>query len=133
MTDQSSARAYRETEILAASPGRLVVITFDGLLAALTRARAGMNARKPDISLPALARSREFLGELLAALDRKEGGDLAAKLGNVYVFVLTELQALGQHPDIARLDTSIALIRELRDAFATIEAAGHPAARVAVA
>ena len=28
----ATATAYRETEVLSAPPGRLVVITFDGLL-----------------------------------------------------------------------------------------------------
>ena len=127
MTEQSSARAYRETEILAASPGRLVVITFDGLLASLLRARAGMNARKFDVFVPALGKSREFLGELLAAVDRQKGGELASRLAGIYVFALSELQALGSKPDVARIDAIIGLMRELRDAFAAIEAAPRAA------
>lgn len=132
MTVPSSARAYREAEILAATPSRLVVITFDGMLAYLMRARAGIVTHNLDITLPALARARGFVGELLATLDHAKGGDLAGRLSGIYVFALTELQTMARTRDVKRLDTIIDLMRELREAFAVI-AANAAAPRSAVA
>jgi flagellar protein FliS len=115
-----AASVYRESEVLAASPGRLVVITFDALLASMARARVGMALSKQEITLQALDKSRMLLGELLGALNFERGGDIAAKLSGVYVFMLTELTALGIRPNVATLDRLITLIRELRGAFAQI-------------
>jgi flagellar protein FliS len=120
VTVSYSARAYREADVLAASPSRLVVITYDGMISSLLRARAGITAGNHDVTLPALAKARAFVGELLAALDRKKGGELASNLASIYVFVLVELQSMIKSRDVKRLDTIIELMRELREAFATI-------------
>lgn len=120
MTVSCSARAYREADILAAPPVRLVVITYDGLISSLLRARTGIVAGNHDVTLPALGKARAFAGELLAALDRGKGGDLAANLASIYVFVLVELQTMTINCNVQRLDTLIELMRDLREAFATI-------------
>jgi flagellar protein FliS len=117
VTNPYSARAYRDADVLSASPERLVVITFDGLLASLARARVGFNAHNLDVALPAIEKARAFLGELLGALDRERGGDIAARLMNIYIFVLTEMQEIVRTHDVKRLDANVALVRELREAF----------------
>ncbi|MBI2406733.1 MAG: flagellar export chaperone FliS [Gemmatimonadetes bacterium] len=116
----ANAQAYREMEVLSSSPARLVVITFDATLSALTRARTGVTMGNLAVTLPALDRSRLLLGDLLAALDRERGGDLADRLASVYAFTLGELSALGVHPDLGRLDRIISMLRQLRDAFAEV-------------
>jgi flagellar secretion chaperone FliS len=120
VSQRFGASVYRDSEVLSASPGRLVVITFDALLASMARARVGMALSKQEVTLQALDRSRMLLGELLGALNFERGGDIAAKLSGVYVFMLTELTTLGMRPNVATLDRLIVLIRELRGAFAQI-------------
>lgn len=122
-----SARTYREAEILSASPSRLLMITFDGMLASLARARVGMTTNRPDVTLPAIVRAQAFVSELLATLDHDRGGKIAGVLSSIYVFTLTELQALAGSRDVKKLDAITALMQELRDAFATITAAPRAA------
>ena len=114
----SQAQAYRESEVLSASPGRLLIITFDGLLTAMTRYRVALSTKNHDLASAALATSRAALCELLATLNREAGGEIASRLAAVYAFVLGELDAISLRPDVARLDRNMTLIRELRDAFA---------------
>ncbi len=113
---------YRETEILSAAPERLLIITFDGLIAAMTRARVAAAASRSDVLLPALEKSRDILGELLASLDFNRGGAIARQLSSIYVFQLGQLQTMGMTPDVRMLERLTAQIRELRDAFAEIAA-----------
>lgn len=120
MSYPSAPAAYRDHEILSASPGQLVVITFDALMASLTRARVGCTMNSAEIALPAIDRSRALLGELLGSLDRERGGPLAMKLASIYSFLLGELQGMGVHPDAERLGRHVKLVAELREAFATI-------------
>ena len=118
MSYQSAAHSYRETEILSASPARLLIITFDFLLAQLTRAKVGIETKRPEIILPALDRSRQAVGELLASVDPAQGGELAHRLISLYAFVLAELVDIGRTHDARRLERNAELMRELRDAFA---------------
>lgn len=127
----ATALAYRDVEILSASPIRLVVITFDAALAALTRARTGITMSNRDLALSGLDKTRQLVGELLGSLDRERGGDLAARLASVYAFTLSELTDLGVRPDLARLDRTISMVRQLRDAFAEISHVHDDAAAVA--
>lgn len=113
-------QAYRETEVLTASPARLVIITYDTILSALTRARSGITMGNVIVSLPALDKARMLIGDLMASLDHERGGELAGRLSGVYAFTLGELSALGVHPDLGRLDRIISMLRQLRDAFAEV-------------
>lgn len=120
-----AANAYRDSDVLSASPARLLTITFDFLLAQMMRAKVGIETKRPEITLPALDKSRQAVGELLASVDPKQGGELAHRLVSLYVFVLTELVEIGRAPDANRLVRNSLLIKELRDAFATAGAQVH--------
>lgn len=119
MSYSTAAHAYREADVLSASPARLLLITFDFLLAQLTRARVGIETGRTDITLPALDRARQAVGELLASVDTSQGGELAHRLVSLYVFVLAELVEIGRVHDAQRLVRNTRVIQDLRDAFAT--------------
>lgn len=118
MTSFAAANAYRESDVLSASPARLLIITFDYAVTQMMRAKVGIEAKRPEITLPALDKARQAVGELLASVDPKHGGELGHRLVSVYVFVLAELVEMGRTPDASRLARNIQLIRDLRDAFA---------------
>lgn len=118
--NRSIAASYRESEILTAPPGRLLIITYDALLASMARARVGLELQNREVVHSGLDRSRALLGELLATLDRNAGSDLADRLAALYVFLLGELDGISLRGDAARLARHIGIVRELRDAYATI-------------
>lgn len=122
----ASASAYRETDILTAPAGRLVVITFDGLLASMARARVGIAMSNHEVTLAAVDKSRGLLCQLLVSLNRERGGEIAARLFSIYVFVLGELLEISMQPNLERLDRNVSLIRELRDAFNQIASTPKP-------
>jgi flagellar protein FliS len=113
----ATASTYRTTEVLSAPPGRLVVITFDGLLVSLARARVGIAMSNHEVTLPAIDKARGLLCQLLVSLDRERGGEIAARLFSIYVFVLGELLEISVQPNLERLDRNVSLIRQLREAF----------------
>jgi flagellar protein FliS len=116
----SSAQTYRETEVLAATPGRLVVIAFDGILSAMTRSRTGIALKNHEVTLAGIDKARLLIGELLVTLNHEKGGELADRLAALYSFVMQELTEIAVHPNVARLDRNIAIVRELREAFSEI-------------
>src|SRR6185312_12310344 len=122
-----AATAYRTREIQTATPGRLVVIVFDHVIAQLTRACLAHKAGKIEERVKASAKARAGLFELLATIDGERGGEVARNLKNLYGFFLAELQEFGRRPDVERLQRVVAMVTELRDAF---QAIASDAARV---
>ncbi len=114
----ASARAYRESDVLSASRERLLVITFDALVAALTRAKVGAGMQNREVCLDGIDRARALLTELLVTLDYESGGDIAKRLSAVYVFVLGDLDRLALRPDARQLERHATMMTELREAFA---------------
>jgi flagellar protein FliS len=110
--------AYREADILSASPQRLLVLTYDALLGSLARFRAAAALGQYEVAGTASAKARAILCELIATLDRAAGGTLARDLAALYAFLLTEVDAATLRRDSARLDRITAMVRDLRDAFA---------------
>ncbi len=115
---------YRETEVLSATPGELVVIVYDHLLASLLRARTAIAAGDVEARVEELGRSRDAVAELLGTLDRERGGAVAGQLASLYTFFLKELTSLGVEPQVDRLDRVVAMVRELREAFVAVQRGG---------
>ena len=114
------ASRYRETEVLTATPGQLVVLLYDHLLISLRRARVAMETRDTEVQGEQLEKGRVILTELLVTLDRERGAEVAANLGSLYSFLLGELVQVGIRGDLSRLDRVTNMIAELRDAFAQL-------------
>lgn len=114
------AGKYQEMQVLAASPGQLVLMVYDHLLVSLKRARLAMERGDIEQRCVQLEKVREALTELLVTLDLEKGGEIAAQLKGLYTFFLTELLDVGSRNDVARLDRIGAMVQELRGAFAQI-------------
>lgn len=129
MSYGKQAARYRETEVLTATPGQLVVLLFDHLLVSLRRAKVAMGDGEFELQGVHLEKSRNILTELLVTLDRERGGEIAINLSALYSFLLGELVQVGVRADSACLDRVTHMIEELRSAFA--EASQTPLARSA--
>lgn len=131
MSYSRQASRYRETEVLTATPGQLVVLLYDHLLLSLRRAKVAMEAGESEAKSDHLEKGRNVLTELLVTLDREKGGEVAANLGALYSFLLGELVQIGVRADVARLDRVTHMIGELRDAFAQVASSAPAAAQSA--
>lgn len=115
---QTVVSRYRESEVLSASPARLLIITFDFLLAQMTRAKVGIESGRRDVTTPALDKAREAVAELLASVDPTHNTELGHRLVSLYAYILAQLVEQVGSPDVSRLAELTRLVRELRDAFA---------------
>ena len=120
MTYAQQSTRYREMEVLSASPGQLVVILYDHLLASLRRARLAIEGNNIEQRVLYLDKSRAAVTELLVTLDQAKGGAIATNLRSLYVWILSELLDIGARPDVHRLERVIGIAGELRDAFAQV-------------
>lgn len=129
MSYAAHAAQYQEVAVRSASPAQLVVMIYDHLLLNLRRARMATDQENLELRLASLDKARAALSELLITLDHERGGEIAGQLGGIYRFVLAELIELGARPQADRLDRVIAMLADLREAFAS--AAAEPLREVA--
>ena len=104
---------YREMQVLAASPARLVVLLYEHLEVTMRRARLAIHNGQVDQRVQLLAKSRAILSELLGTLDFERGGRIAADLSALYSFLLAELVDVGRTRDVQRLDRLVGIVHEL--------------------
>jgi flagellar secretion chaperone FliS len=126
---QAYARIGLETGVAAASPQRLIVMLYDGALAALTEARTHMTAGHIAQKGRAIGKAVAIVDEgLKAALDTRQGGPIAQQLMELYDYIGRRLLLANLRDDVALLDESSRLLGELRGAWADLAARqGTPA------
>ncbi|MFC3625585.1 flagellar export chaperone FliS [Vogesella amnigena] len=110
-----------ELEVESASPHKLILLLFDGAIQAVKQARFHMEngnvAEKGRLISKAIAIVDEGL---LAALDRKAGGELADNLAALYTYCCERLFAANRNNDGAALDEVANLLGELKGAWEEI-------------
>ena len=118
---QAYARIGLETGVAAASPQRLIVMLYDGALAALAEARAHIMAGRTAQKGRAIGKAISIVDEgLKAALDVSQGGDIARSLMQLYDYVSRRLLIANLRDDVALIDEANQLLSELRGAWAAL-------------
>lgn len=122
MSYPNPAAAYRDRDVATATPGKLLVMVYDHVLANLARAGVAHNNGLIEARVEAVAKARDGIVELLATLDAERGGAIAQQLQSLYAFMLQQLADAGTRFDERKVSRIAGMIREVRDAFATIVA-----------
>ena len=118
---QAYAKVGLETSVVAASPHELIVLLFDGALAAVHAARLHMKAGKIEEKGASISRAIEIVNDgLRSSLDKKAGGDIANSLDGLYGYMTERLLQANLKNSVAMLDEVQVLLVDLRDAWASI-------------
>ncbi|HUU55669.1 MAG TPA: flagellar export chaperone FliS [Armatimonadota bacterium] len=126
MNPQRLLSRYQESRILNASREQLLLLTYDGLLRFLGRARRGIEAHDYEEKHVGFSRAEAIILELHRTLDFSAASELAGNLARIYSYLLEELAHADSGDDEARVQGVIEAVTELRNAWA--EAAGRAAA-----
>jgi flagellar protein FliS len=121
-----------ETGVAAADPHKLILMLFDGTLAAISNARLALSRKEIGAKGAAISKAIAIIdGGLKASLDVRAGGELAERLSGLYDYMLQRLLVANLRNDSAALDEVTRLLNELRGAWAQIGQAGAAAAEAA--
>jgi len=118
---QPNTAAYQQQAILTATPGRLVVMLYDGALRFLFQAAAAMREGSPQAD-EKIHRAEAIVNELLVTLDMSHG-EIPQQLQAIYVFCNKLMLEAYLERDAAKLDTTRELLAELRDGWAQVAGA----------
>lgn len=119
------ANAYRrvgvETGVEDASPHKLIEMLFDGYVESLQQARGYLQNSQIELKGKALSRAARIIDEgLKAALNLRDGGDLAQNLKNLYDYLTIRLTLANLRNDVGVIDECERLVEPLRQAWKAI-------------
>lgn len=109
---------YRQTSIQTAPPEQLVIMLYDGAVRFLEQAKAAL-LEGQDASDP-IGRAQDIFVELVSSLNREAGGEVASNLARLYDFWLHWLFQAQLRKDVTKVEEVLVMVREIREAWATI-------------
>jgi flagellar secretion chaperone FliS len=137
-------KSYRQVATQTAPPGQLVLMLYDGAIRFLDRALTGFSKDDPaefhQTINNNIQRTQDILHELDASLNLEAGGELAATLRRLYLYLDWRLMQSNLKKERGGIEESIRRLTVLRDAWAAMlnsqmlpEASAAPAPQPALA
>jgi flagellar protein FliS len=109
--------AYRKTQVETASPEALILMLYDGALRFMGQAEIAFEEKNIEQISNLLLRVQAIFAELLAALDKDKGGEIACNLERLYVFFLEKLGEANVKKDIKPMLELKPLVQNLRNTW----------------
>jgi len=126
---ESYAKVGLESAVASADPHRLIMMLFDGAIAAISLARLHMEAGDIAQKGASISKAIDLITNgLRASLDMEAGGDLAERLGSLYDYMAQRLLFANLKNSVGALDEVSELLTGLRDAWAQISPSEQVAA-----
>ncbi|MDH5521551.1 MAG: flagellar export chaperone FliS [Acidimicrobiia bacterium] len=123
----AALETYRQSSIDTASPGRLIVMLYDGVIASIDKVEAALSTQRPDLATAhsELTRAQAIISELLQTLDMSVG-PVAISLASLYEFCHRQLVQANVEKSIEPTRAVRDILADLRDAWATISGGVDP-------
>ncbi|HEX2519275.1 MAG TPA: flagellar export chaperone FliS [Castellaniella sp.] len=114
----SYANIGLETEVMGASPERLISLLFRGAQSALAQARHHLQNGNVAERGKALSKAIDIVESgLKASVDTERGGEVARHLIAAYELIVRDLMQANLHQDEAKLDSAETLLNNLAEAW----------------
>ena len=124
----SAHDAYLESRVLSADPVELVVMLYQAAIGAVQEARRHLADGKIAERSKAISRACDIVLELQSALDKERGGEIAARLGALYAYMLRRLLEANLQQADAPLGEVLGLLSTVAEGWAGIRKPAAPQA-----
>ncbi|MCB5188014.1 flagellar export chaperone FliS [Methylobacillus caricis] len=121
------ARVGVETGVVSANPSRLIVMMYEGAIAACNMAIK--HIAEQDIAGKSAALSKAIMiieSGLRLSLDKNAGGEIAESLDSLYAYMSNRLYMANLKRDIEPVEEVVRLLNDLNDAWVVL--ANNPVA-----
>lgn len=113
--------SYKAIAVDTASPGKLILMLFDGALRFLRIAEDGFRIENDTTRIEAvhnnIIKAQNIITELQRCLNLRDGGDFAVNMFRLYDFMMTRLIEANVKKDPENIRVVIRLLGEVRDAW----------------
>ncbi len=125
---------YQKTHVTTASREKILLMLYEGAIRFTKQAKVAIQEKKIAEKGKSISRATAILSELMATLDFKVGGQLAADLENLYVFMIDKLIEANINNSTECLDVVENILRTLyaawKDVIENPRADGIPSAKL---
>lgn len=112
---------YMENQFRTATPGKLIIMAYDGAIRFAKTAAEKMRERKLDEQSANIIKAQGIVLELISSLDFKADLRLAENLEGLYSYVFDRLTHANLRDDLAALDETISILTDMRSVWAEAE------------
>lgn len=113
--------SYQSVAVATASPGKLILMLFDGALRFLHAAENGFKApgirERQEIVHNNLLRAQNIISELQRCLNLRDGGEFAINLFRLYDFMNTRLREANVRKEPQNIRVVQRLLGDVREAW----------------
>ncbi|WP_334107079.1 flagellar export chaperone FliS [Methylobacillus sp.] len=115
------ARVGVETGVVAANPTRLIVMLYEGAIAACNMAIKHIREQNYADKSAALTKAISIIENgLRASLDKQSGAAIAESLDSLYAYMAGRLYNANSQSDIAAVEEVVKLLNELNEAWTAL-------------
>lgn len=120
MMNKNRAEQYKKTQINTSSPGKLLLMLYQGAIKFSKLAIKNIEAGEIEASHQNIIKVQNIVLELKTTLDKENGGQLAEQLEKLYDFIYQQLLQANLKKDIKYLNNIIPLFEEIYAAYKEI-------------
>jgi flagellar protein FliS len=113
---------YQQLQAETTSPGRRILLLFDGMIRFVENALDSHTAQNEDDRRYYVGRAQAILLVLMGTLDVNMAGELGTNLMRLYNYTFDLLSQGDQNGDETSLRQGLSMLRELREAWAEADA-----------
>ena len=123
-------REYKRTQVTTVDKGRLIVLLYDGAIKFIHQAKECASTGDIEGKCNNINRSLDIISELNNSLNMSEGGDVAANLRRLYLFMSEHLIKGKIKKENQYLDDVLRMLNTLNEAWNQV--VSQPEAQAAV-
>ena len=122
--NHNSHQAYQQVGVETASPGKLVIMLYEGMLRFLAQAKKSLEEKEVGWQEEVnnnIIKTQNVLLELMAALNREKGGIIAENLRNLYTYIFDELTEANLSKEKEKVEKVLPMLIPLKEAWEEAE------------
>ncbi len=105
---------YADVDTLGRSQVELILKVYSGAQASLESAHRLYTGNDHTAAYAEVEKARKFIVHLYTTLNFEDGGEVATNLGRMYVFMLSEFDAIEATKNTKHLESCITILKNLR-------------------
>jgi len=117
MSQLRHVQTYRQNQVQTADPGTVLLLLYQGAIDALERASEAIARGDAGEKGRYIRRAHNIILEFLTSLDLEAGGEVAANLERLYVYMLDRVTSANVGNTAGPLEEVVSLLRTLQTAW----------------
>lgn len=117
LSKKNALDQYKETQVITANQGKLIVMLYDGAIKFINIAIENMKPQTYDVVNNHILKAADIITELLVSLNMNEGGEISKSLFSLYMYFKKQLLEANINKDPEILKEVLKHLKDLRDAW----------------